>query len=179
MRFIVEHYLTFKENKEDKDKYLDKVWDLLEKSYASKGGIKGCVKEDLLSPNILWKLVRKNGDIVAVSIYKVIGDTRKAIAAGTDMTSLGKESLYSIIAEDVTETNRKVWAEVSGAPEHMFKKKGAEMFPADLAEKVLKNLGKDIISKSDDGYHYTRLIDGIPYEKVMVGQLPICILDLL
>lgn len=80
---------------EDKRKYVDDVWDIIQSTYSRLGGIKGSgfsSKEDMIASIPMWKLVRKNGKIIAVQLYK---DTngRKFVAAGTDNSPEGKEEL--------------------------------------------------------------------------------------
>ena len=87
---LTERFLTLISNSE-RSKYLDIVWDMLEKSYAKIGGFKSVDSKDtLIKETSLWKLVRKNNKIVAVSIYSdKLG--RKAIGGATDGTDEGKK----------------------------------------------------------------------------------------
>lgn len=147
-------------------KYIDVIWDILEKSYAKIGGFKSATdKQDLMAKAGLMKLVTKNGKVVAVKIYKdELG--RKSIAGGTDGSDEGKQWLVKICEEDI-KLNR-AWGEVSGAMEHIMLKKGAVPIPSSMAAKIL---GKPILSYDPDGYHYTREIQGEPHTKIMVGDV--------
>lgn len=147
-------------------KYIDVIWEILEKSYASIGGFKSAKeKEDLMRKSGLTKLVVKNGKVVAVMIYKdELG--RKSIAGGTDGSDEGKKWFMKMNEEDI-KLNR-AWGEVSGKMEHIMLKKGAVPIPSSMAVRIL---GKPILSYDPDGYHYTREIMGEPHTKIMVGDI--------
>jgi hypothetical protein len=68
-----------------KQKYVDEVWDILQKSYANIGGIKGNGFEspEALLQIPMWKLGIRDGTVKAVAMYKDKGG-RKAVAIGTD-----------------------------------------------------------------------------------------------
>jgi hypothetical protein len=150
----------------DKRKYADEVWDILQKSYAKIGGYAGADDvEELIKKSNLWKLVRKNGKIVALSLYKDQSG-RKGIAAGTDGTEIGKQALYSMWAEDLKLS--RAWSEVSGRAAEIKLKSGWKPIPNKYAAEIL---GKEIQSLNPDGIHYTRLIGGSPYEKMIVGSI--------
>lgn len=169
---LTEHYLTCF-NADEKEPYIDTIWDMMEKAYAPIGGIKGLTKDELLSDDIIFKLVRKNNKIVACQIYNTKQGGRKMIGGCTDGTDEGKKALYQMMAEDVKRIERNSWAEVSGALEHIFLfKLGAVPIPVDMAKKILADKGKRIISTDPDGFHYTREIGGTPIEKIMFGNVP-------
>lgn len=175
---FLEHYVTlFNDNEKDfmkKKEYLDQVWDVLQKSYAPIGGIANMSEpEDLLDPELGWKMVTRVGKVVAVTIYKIQGKTRKIIAGGTDGTKQGKEDFYKMCSEEVKRIERNSWAEVSGSMEGVFLfKLGATPIPVEISNKILQDKGKNIISNDKDGFHYTRNIGGKPYEKIMFGNVP-------
>ena len=153
-------------NPQEMSKYIDVIWDILEKSYAKIGGFKSAKdKEDLMRKSGLTKLVVKDGRVVAVKIYKdELG--RKSIAGGTDGSMEGKRWLIKISQEDIQQN--RAWGEVSGAMEHIMLKNGAVPIPSSIAAKIL---GKPILSYDPDGYHYTREIMGEPHTKIMVGDV--------
>lgn len=146
--------------------YIDEIWDILTKSYEPIGGFKSAKsKEDLIAKTGLAKLVKRGGKIVAVKIYKdELG--RKSIAAGTDGSMQGKEGLIKMSEEDI-KMNR-AWGEYSGAMEHIMLKKGGVPIPNTMASALL---GKPIESLDDDGYHYTREIQGELHKKIMIGDV--------
>lgn len=88
---------------EEKRKYIDEVWDLLQKSYAPIGGIKGNgfgSKEDLIEKIPFWKLLIKNKKVIVAIFYKNKGG-RKIVAIGTDGSDLAKIWLQKIYKESL------------------------------------------------------------------------------
>jgi hypothetical protein len=175
---LLEHYVTlFNDNDEDfekKKQYLDQVWDVLQSSYAPIGGIANMSDpEDLLDDEFMWKLVTRGEKVVAVTICKYSGNDRKLVCGGSDGTPQGKKDFYKLCQEDADRVERNSWAEVSGSMEgvFLFKLNGVPI-PVDIAKKILADRGKEIISTSKDGFHYTRDIGGKPYEKIMIGNVP-------
>jgi hypothetical protein len=109
-------------------------------------------------------LVIRDGLVSAVNIYKNKFGL-KCIGMGTDGTPQGKLDYYMLIKDDIR-LNR-MWSEVSGAPEHIMKKLGALPVPNKYAEFLTEHI---ILQLDDDGYHYVRLIRGIPYRKIIYGK---------
>lgn len=163
---------------EQKAKYADIVWDMLNRSYQKMGGFKSAANvEELIDTPGLWKLVQRGDTITALGIYKPSEKTKnmKSIAAATETeidpekniyvaTEQGKKDLMLIKGEDVR-LNRS-WVEVSGPAEKLMLKMGAKPVPNKFAEFLT---GKRILELNSDGYHYTRLIQGEPHEKLIVG----------
>lgn len=171
---IAEHYVTVPNSDiEQKKKYFDDVVNIIDYSYRNIGGAKQFSSlDEILSDDYLWKLVRKNGKIVACCIYKGNYNNRKLSVAGSDGTSIGKQALYDLWDEDIEMIERGMWAEVSEAAEHILLKKGVVKIPAEIAAKILHDRGKEVLSIEDDGYHYTRRIGNHELTKLMVGNLP-------
>ena len=99
---LVERFVNLLGDDPEKDKYVDVVWDMITKSYARIGGIQGKgfnTKEDLINNIPFWKLVRKDGDIVAGAFYRD-KEGRKRVAVATNGTDTGKVALASIMAND-------------------------------------------------------------------------------
>jgi hypothetical protein len=156
-------------HKEDnKDKYGEDVWNILQKSYESIGGFKTAANlDELKEKSGMWKIVKRGDDITAVRIYKdQFG--RKGIAMGSDGTTKGKKDTLMLCKDDIK--FGRAWAETSGAPERLMFKFGAKPIPAYFAPYLVK---KHILSVEDDGYHYTRLIDGHPHVKIIMGNATI------
>ena len=148
----------------EKSRYASEVWDLLQQAYLPMGGFKSASSpEELVQDSGLWKLVRREGEITAVNIYK---DSfgRKSIASGTNQTERGKRDYRMVKDEDIR--LKRSWAEVSGPVERVMLRSGAKPLPARFAEFLT---GKKILEIADDGFHYTRLIAGHPHEKVIYG----------
>ena len=163
-----------------KNKYKQQVWDILQSSYATQGGIKGSgfsSADDML--NIpFWKLNVVNDEVLAVVMYKfkeagtVDTDVRKLVALGTkfDITRKSEISkkLYDIMKN---EFGRSLF-EVSGLAEGYMKKNFPELFSKfkisfDKAEQIMND---DELRKVND-YRYERKIGDVRYEKVLLGKL--------
>lgn len=147
--------------------YGNEVWDLLQKSYSKVPGGFGSADDipDLIKKGDLWKIVTRAGKVTAVGIYRdQFG--RKSIAAGTNGTRQGLADYMMIKNADVQMS--RAWAEVSGAPEAIMAKSGCKPIPAKFAHILSK---KEILEINPDGYHYTRLIQGEPHEKIMYGSI--------
>lgn len=165
---LFEHFITSIGDK--RKEYADVVYSILLKSYANIGGMYGCNSvEDLLSDTDLWKLVRKNNEIVAVVCYSRKRGGRKLVYCGQNGTDIGKNALYKILEEDIKILDRNAWEEVSGAMEHILLKKGAVPLPAKYVEKLMPD--KEILSYDNDGIHYTRLIGNIKVTKCLFGNI--------
>jgi hypothetical protein len=154
---------------EEKMKYGQEVWDILQKSYAKVPGGFGSADDipDLITKGDLWKLIMRDGVITAVGIYRdQFG--RKAIASGTNGTRQGKMDYMMIKGED--QRLERAWAEVSGAPEAMMQNSGFKPLPNKFAAILCK---KPIAEYSPDGYHYSRMIAGDLHEKVIYGSIKV------
>lgn len=164
-----ESYINAFEPK-DMSKYIDEVWSILEYSYKEIGGTSliAADKRELMETSDMWKMVRRNGKIVAVQIYTFKRGGRKAIACGTNGSIEGKQGLYDIIKEDIKLYDRNAWVEVSGKMEFINIKFGAHPIPAKIAQEILHD--KIFTSIDEDGFHYTRLIGGKPIRKIMFGN---------
>lgn len=149
---------------QEKEKYADEVWNILQSSYAKLGGFKSAANvEELIQKTHLWKLIKRDGHITAVGIYRdMMG--RKSIASGTNGSDQGKRDYLMIKSEDLR--FHRAWAEVSGPAEKMLARSGAKPIPNTFAGVLT---GKDITELNPDGFHYTRRISGEPYEKVIYG----------
>lgn len=167
-QFICERFVNIFDSN-NKEQYLDEVWNLLQIAYKIIGGFQSVTsKNELLNTAGLWKLVRKDNKIIACTLYKdQFG--KKCYAVASDSTFDGKKALLKILEEDLKFD--RSWYEVSGKLESIMKKHKAYPIPVDIAEKILNKTGKILLSKNTDGYHYTRLINGNPHEKIMFGKI--------
>jgi hypothetical protein len=153
---------------DDKLKYADTVWDMLQTSYVKAGGFHSADDiADLIQKTHLWKLVKRGSRITAASLYKD-KHGRKTIASATDGTPQGKHD-YGMIKDADIHLGR-AWCEVSGAPEHLMQKAGLKPLPSKFAPLLT---GKPIDEYNEDGYHYTRVIHGHPHEKAIYGSVKI------
>jgi hypothetical protein len=86
---------------ENKKKWADRVWDMLQRAYEDIGGIKGSgfnSKEDMIVNIPFWKIFHRGEHLIAVVMYK---DTRgrKLVAIGTDRSQQSKKVLSNIFKE--------------------------------------------------------------------------------
>ena len=101
--FISETFVNLIGDDQDKEKYVDEVWDILQKSYKPIGGIGGTGfknKQDMIDNIPFWKLGVKNGKVVAVNLYKDKGG-RKSVAFGTDGSPASAPIVKEIVAADL------------------------------------------------------------------------------
>lgn len=100
-KYLSERYVNVL-SVDDKEKNKETVFKLLTDSYASIGGLKGNgfrSPDDMVKNIPMWKMVRRNGKIVAVAMYKD-KNGRKRVAVGSDGTQEGKAAVASIFKED-------------------------------------------------------------------------------
>jgi len=156
-------------NKNEKEKYAEIVYDLLQKSYEKIGGLKGSGFEnpqEMINKIYLWKIYKRGNKILAGIMYKDKG-FRKAVAVFTNQTEEGKEALKKLLRDDF---ERSI-IEISG-PLYKFIENNFPTFlakykiPCKVAEKIL---GKKL--DCIDDYFYVRNINGNKLEKIMVGTI--------
>jgi hypothetical protein len=104
-------------SQDEKEKWADEVWDMLQKTYAKlPGGLAGSgfeSKEAMVAKIPFWKLTIRNGKLVAVGMYKDKGG-RKRVASGSDGTEQGKTDLIKSSIDDIK--LMRAFAEISKAP---------------------------------------------------------------
>jgi hypothetical protein len=175
--FLTERVLNL-HTPEQKSQYADEVWDMLQKAYAKMGGFKSATsKEELIEIPGYWKLVKRGPEITAVNLYKQTPQTQthKSYALAAKVTQdpvtnkykaspAGMRDIQDLVNADAK--TRRSWVEVSGPAERLIHSTGAKPIPNKFAS-YLTN--KEILRLNPDGYHYTRLIQGEPYEKIIYG----------
>lgn len=162
---INETYVNVQDKKE-MEIYIDKVWDILQRTYEPIGGFKTAkTKEELIKKTDFLKMVRRKDKIVSVALYKN-KKGRKAIAKGSDGTREGIDGVKAIYLEDMK--MKRSWGEFSTGAEKFQLKNGAIPIPNKLVKDII---GKDIVSYNKDGFHYTRIIGGEPHEKILLGEV--------
>lgn len=159
------------------------VFDLLQNSYASQGGIKGSgfnSPEDMVDKIPMWKISKKAGKIVAVSLYKD-ANGRKMVVMGSDGTDKGKQEVSNMLTSDLK--MRRANMEISGKALSFLKRltnvqPHAASFDAATA---YHNARGDVIHRPLDtdpevikhpefkNHFYTRTIGGHPHTKLMIG----------
>lgn len=163
---------------DEKMRYAKPVWDMLSHSYQKMGGFKSANSpEELANEPGYWKLVRRGDRITALAIYKQVPKTRNfkliASAAETELdpttgqyrtTTQGLRDYGMVKSSDIA--MKRSWAEVSGPAERIMIKSGAKPISNRYAEFLT---GKNILALDPDGFHYTRLIQGEPKQKMIIG----------
>jgi hypothetical protein len=153
--------------KEEKELYVSNVWKILFAAYENvKGGLFFTSKVELISSTSLWKVVVRNGEVIAVTIYKAKhGLKLVALAINNAFKDIAKKALSKIIKADL----KKCWMELSEAAERFVMKLGGDKYilPSHMVAKVINKE----IRLSDDGVHYVRNIMGEDKEKVLLGTL--------
>lgn len=159
-------------SEKDKEKYADQVWDILQKSYASIGGIKGNGfkdKDDMIKNIHMWKLFKRGPDVKAVIMYKDKSG-RKKVAIGTDKSDDAKTMLANMIKDEYT--LGRSYGEISGkALSFTIKILGKEFLqkiaiPVENVKKIL--IDDEIVAI--DKFNYKRKIGGSWHEKIMLGN---------
>lgn len=154
---------------EDKEKYVDEVWDLLIEAYKAIGGIKGsgfANKKDMIDKIKMWKIIKKDSKIIAGLMYKDKG-MRKTVACFTDNSKEGKMALLKLLKDDLERSS----IEVSHSLLNFLEKKLPKLVDKYVVHtsEVEKVLGKkiDII----DDRKYSRDINGAVITKMMLGNI--------
>lgn len=83
---ITERFINLIGDDPKKEQYKDQVYAMLQKAYADIGGLSGSgfeSPEDMVENIPFWKLVTKDGKLIAVIMYKDKGG-RKAVATAND-----------------------------------------------------------------------------------------------
>jgi len=86
-----------------KEKYKDAVWQLLQKSYAGIGGIKGNgfgSPDEMVAKIPFWKIATRSGKPVAVILYKD-KQGRKSVASGSDGSEDAKFFINDIFKNEI------------------------------------------------------------------------------
>jgi len=151
-------------SKGDRGKYLDQVWDMYTKTYATIG-LTVSNKQHLLSKYDFWKLSFDQGVPVAFSLMKTTSYGLKAGLSGSNMERNGKDAIKWWLRNRF-KVHSNIYGEVSHKVEDISLAAGA---PVLCSVHVPKVLGK-AVKPSPDGIHYTRQIGPITAEKVLVGK---------
>ncbi len=166
-----------------KNSHAKEVFDMVQKSYADQGGIKGSgfnSPEDMVKNIPMWKLSKKDGKVNAAALYK---DTqgRKRVSTSTDGSDAGRKAAGDIIVNDLKQ--QRAHMEVSGKSLSFLKKLMPikdHLHSFESAEKFHKSRGDTITRPSEDDkevirhpelkdHFYSRNIGGETHTKVMLG----------
>jgi hypothetical protein len=146
-----------------KSRYADEVHALIEKAYAYIGGhVNYPTPAALVEEDSWWKLVRRNGVITAVAIFKNKHGAKR-VAIATDGSREAKGELRKIVADDIRMA--RGWAESSGAAANLCIKLGLPPVPNTFAAELLD---KEILALHGK-FKYDRLLGGMVHTKMIVG----------
>jgi hypothetical protein len=196
--FLHEGYKNFvgPSSTEGRERYVDQVWDILQKSYAPIGGIKGSgfgSKEELVAKIPMWKIFVR-GDTVKVAAFYKDKNGRKAVAIATD----GSDEAKKIVRDVYKAAFENSYGEKSGAalgtqmkliadkdiPRYFMKPEQVEALTGDKCIPVTK-FGVDNLDPADrrtwdkfpqlHPYFYVRELGGEMHMKATSGtaNLPI------
>ncbi len=170
IKSLNESYINLFDSDKDKEKYLDEVWDLLQKSYASKGGFHSVKnKEDLLSEVKMWKLSKKGGKLVAGILYKD-RNGRKSVGIFSDGSTIGKHELFKMYTEDLI--HKRAFKEVSKSILDWLEKYNFPVKDYLVTAKDAKEIINDnTFEFTDDEFAYSRMIKGTRYTKYLLGDV--------
>ena len=161
----------FLSDKEKREKYADQVWDILQSSYKSIGGIKGsgfASKEEMIAKIPMWKIFRRGDVVQAVMMYKDRGG-RKRVAIGTNGEKEGKRMLAKGLIDEY-KTGR-AFGEVSDASLAFIQRLlGDAVDDVAVPVSVVKRLLPDDEIVPVDKYLYMRDIGGTMKKKMMLGK---------
>jgi len=182
--FLFERFITAAKQdiQQIVDQYGDEILEILEYSYRDIGGCLGMqTKEDLIKECDLIKMVRRDGKIVALCCYaekyhpnsempyvdnRKMNPGRKAIAGGAREGYA--HEFKAILREDFARSERNAWGEFSGKAAVAALGCGALPIPVDVAEQIMFKKHFDV--KKEDGYFYTRIINGKKHTKILMGN---------
>ena len=165
---VFESYVNISDE-ESKRKYAQEVWDILQLSYDSLGGIKGSGFENIenmISKIPFWKVIKSNNRVVACILYKD-KNGRKLVALGSDGTKEGKRAIAKAIIDEVK--SKRSWYEIS-KDLLKFVEKNIKDFYENYAIAFDNLLGiVDGDPKKIDQFTYSREIGGETLKKVAGG----------
>lgn len=98
-----ERFVNIFNDEETKKEYASDVWDILQKSYADIGGIKGSgfnSIDDMIKNIPFWKLSVHNNVVDAVAMYKDKGG-RKLVATGYNGSEIGRLAVTEMAKADL------------------------------------------------------------------------------
>lgn len=167
---------------DQKSKYADEVFSLIQKAYADQNGIHGSGFRnplDMVKNIPMWKMSMLNGKVTGVALYKD-KEGRKRVAIATDGSDHGKKAIGEVMKEDLR--MQRAYMEVSGKSLSFLKKQVNVLDFARDFDAVKKTLSDDEITRppADDpevkrhpelaDYFYQRKISGESHTKIMLGK---------
>lgn len=166
---LTEAYINLS-SEEEKERYAEQVFDILQKSYAKIGGIHGSgfsSPEEMVKRIPWWKLFKRDGRIIACVLYKNTNG-RKLVAMGSDGSPEGKEIAKRMLRDDIE--SGRAYGEVSDAVlKYLRRTYGDELEKYFVpSHSVADILHKEIEPTSK--HTYKRKIGDTSHEKAMYGK---------
>lgn len=102
-QILSERFVNLIGNDSNKAKFVDQVYDVIQKAYAPIGGIRtnGFQSKEAMLQLPFWKMAVQDGKVVAVVIYKDKGG-RKSVAMATDGSDIGKKRIIDMVQNDLS-----------------------------------------------------------------------------
>lgn len=171
-RVLTERILNIT-SREDKEKYGEQVYQILQKSYAKIGGLKGsgfASVQDMINNVPFWKIVKKNGKIIAAHMYKD-KEGRKMVACGSDLEKDSRAITKRFLLDDIL--RERAYMEVSSYALDAIRGllTGDEIKKYAIPAKKVKEIFPDKEVEIIGEYEYKRKIGGDDEVKMMFGTL--------
>jgi len=172
--FIINESYTNVFTPQDKQKWKNEVWEIIQKSYKPIGGIQGggfASPDDMVDKIPMWKIFISGGVVRAVVLYKDKGG-RKLVALGTDGSRQSRKALVDILKVEFSRT----YGEVSGPLLGFIKKYLPDVIttygiPFEQAKEIAARNGDHIEQASDSDYEYLRELNSKMHQKMMIGTI--------
>lgn len=172
-KMLLESYVNLIDDS-NKLKYIDQVWEILQDSYASQGGIKGkgfSNKQDMIENIQFWKLFTKNDIVYCCVLYKFKDGIRKTVALGINRDpehiNVSRKYMHQMLKQEFTRS----LMEVSGQLVQYLKKNFKDLvYKYSIpVEKVSGIINKEITPI--DSFLYSRNINGHEEVKQLIGTI--------
>jgi hypothetical protein len=172
--FILQEAYTNIFSPQDKQKWKDVVWEIIQKSYRPIGGIKGSGFEspdDMVNKLPMWKIFVSGGKVRAVVLYKDKGG-RKLVAIGTDGSNQSKKAIVDILKIEFSRS----YSEISGPLLSFIKRYLPDVvntygIPFEQAKEIALRNGDHIEPVQDSEFEYLREINRQMLRKMMIGTI--------
>ena len=168
LKVYLESYMNLTKP-ENKRKYIDEIWEMLQIAYKPIGGIKGSgfkSKEDMIENIPFWKIAKQNNKIVAGVMYKDKG-YRKGVAVFTDGTKEGKNKLKEMLEADF----KRSAIEISHSLLKFYEKTFPELLNKyTISTSNVQKILNDEIEIIDKNYYYIE-IGNDKIKKRLIGNI--------
>ena len=140
---------------EERRLYAQRVWNLIITTYkeygnSEDGNLYGAQMENLIETPGLWKLVERDGEIIAGVIFRKFKGNKMRLVFHNN-TREGKNMLKALFLDEFR--HGRCWGECSGHLERILREECVPMIPNTKAAEIL---GKEITRLDPDGMHYER-----------------------